>query len=102
MFLIQLLIPLYDNDGRPYDRAEFDRLRSELAGRFGGVTAHTRVPAEGIWKEGGEETSHDEVVIFEVMADSLDRHWWRTYRLDLEVRFRQKEIVVRATGFEKL
>jgi hypothetical protein len=101
MFLIELLLPLYDNEGRRFGAEEFDRVRDELAERFGGVTAFRRAPAEGVWREGGE-VSRDRVCIFEVMADSLEREWWREYRAQLERRFRQEKIVVRATEFEEL
>ena len=76
-------------------------MRDELAARFGGVTAFRRAPAEGVWREGGVE-SRDRVVIFEVMADALERDWWRVYREELERRFRQEKMVVRATEFEEL
>jgi len=99
--LVELLLPLYDNEGRSFGAAEFDRVRDELAGRFGGVTAFRRSPAEGVWREGGEE-SRDRVVVFQVMADRLDRAWWRAYREELEGRFRQEKLVVRATEFEEL
>ena len=101
MFLVEILLPLYDNEGRRFAAEEFDRVRDELAGRFGGVTAFRRSPAEGIWKDGGE-TSLDRIVVFEVMADSLERAWWREYREGLERRFRQERLVARATSFEEL
>ena len=102
MYLVQLLLPLRDNEGHPFDRAEFDRVKGELAERFGGATAFLRSPASGVWQEDNGGTSHDEIVIFEAMADALDRPWWELYRGELERRFRQEEVVVRASTFEKL
>ena len=101
MNLVEILLPLYDNEGRRFGSGEYDRVSEELAARFGGVTAFRRSPAEGVWREGGEE-SRDRVVIFEVMAGELDRTWWREYREGLERRFRQEKMVVRATEFEEL
>ena len=101
MFLVEILLPLYDNGGRPFGPGEFDRVSEELAGRFGGVTTFRRAPGEGVWREGGEE-SRDRVVVFEVMAEGLDRAWWREYREELERRFRQEKIVARATEFVEL
>jgi hypothetical protein len=101
MHLIQILLPLYDNEGRAFGRERFDAVRNELAERFGGVTAFRRAPAEGVWKEGGG-TSRDEIVIFEVMAERLERDWWAGYRAELELRFAQDEIVVRATTCERI
>lgn len=101
MHLIEILLPLFDNDRVRFPRAEFACVREELVERFGGLTAFSRSPAEGVWDE-GEGRSHDDIVIFEVMADELDRSWWRSYRADLERRFRQDEIVVRAREVERL
>ena len=101
MFLIEILLPLYDNDGRRFGAEEYDRVSEGLAARFGGVTTFRRAPGEGVWREGGEE-NRDRIVVFEVMAEGLDRAWWREYREELERRFRQEKIVARATEFEEL
>jgi len=101
MYLIETFLPLYDNEGRAFARGEYDRVRRELADRFGGVTAFTRAPAEGVWKEGGEET-RDQIIILEVMAERLDREWWAKFRAELERRFRQEELLVRVTEVEQL
>jgi hypothetical protein len=34
----------------------------ELTERFGGLTVHTRAPAEGLWKDESERTARDDVV----------------------------------------
>jgi hypothetical protein len=96
MYLIHILLPLNDNEGRPHGRELFRAVAGELTERFGGLTAHTRAPAEGLWNEGPEGTSKDEIVIYEVMAERLDEGWWREYRRGLESRFRQEQLVVRA------
>jgi hypothetical protein len=101
MHLVQLLIPLYDNEKRPFHQRELDGVRLELAENFGGVTSYRRSPAEGIWKEDGE-VSRDEIIIFEVMIKNLDRAWWAKYRADLEERFRQEVLVIRSTEIEQL
>lgn len=102
MHLVQLLLPLRDNDGTPFPRASLDAVRHELTDRFGGVTAHLRAPAAGAWKDDEGDVARDDVVIVEVMADALDRAWWADYRRALESRFRQDEIVIRATPIERL
>jgi hypothetical protein len=102
VYLVQLLLPLYDNDGRALARDLYDRVFQTLTERFGGVTAFTRSPAEGAWKEPGGGTNRDRVVIFEVMAQRLERDWWAAYRRQLEADFRQEKIVIRAMGVEEL
>jgi hypothetical protein len=101
MHLVQLLLPLRDNDGRAFGAALFTDVRRELTARFGGLTAYSRAPAEGEW-DGGEGRTHDDVVVHEVMADVLDRGWWSAFRADLERRFAQDEIVIRAHAVERL
>jgi hypothetical protein len=44
--------------------------------------------------------THDEIIVFEVMADELDRSWWARYRTRLEQRFRQDYVVIRASKIE--
>jgi hypothetical protein len=96
-YLIQILLPLYDNEGRAFETREYVQLRSELADRFGGVTAYTRAPARGVWKDDATgATQRDDIVIFEVMTDTLDREWWTAYRKHLETQFRQDTLIVRA------
>jgi hypothetical protein len=101
MQLIEILLPLRDNEGRRFDPSAYASLREQLVERFGGLTAFSRNPAEGIWEENGER-SRDEIVIFEVMAEALDRHWWAELRRTLENRFRQDEIVIRSREIERL
>jgi len=96
MFLVQILLPLYDNEGHAFEPSDYVQLRSELADRFGGVTAYTRAPARGVWKDDTGETTRDDIVIFEVMTEELDRSWWSGFRRNLERRFRQDTVIVRA------
>ncbi len=96
MFLVQILLPSYDNDRRLFSKSDYDVIGAELTERFGGLTAYTRSPAEGHWKKRGEITSRDEIVVMEVMVDDLDEAWWRAYREKLESDFRQHQVVIRA------
>jgi hypothetical protein len=41
-------------------------------------------------------------VIYEVMTGKLEKRWWRGYRLALEARFRQEEVVIRAQEIQRL
>lgn len=102
MHVIEIFLPLRDNEGQRFGLELFGWVRETLVERFGGLTAFTRSPAEGLWEEDGGDRSRDEIVIFEVMADRLDRSWWRGFRQELERRFRQDEIVVRARETERL
>lgn len=102
MHLIQILLPLYDNEGNPFTQDEFLKVRDELSERFGGITTYMRSPARGIWKETKESAVHDDIVIYEVMAADMDRDWWSKYRQQLTVSFRQDVLIVRASEVELL
>jgi hypothetical protein len=102
MHLVQLLLPLRDNEGHAFSREQMDAVRRHLTETFGGVTAYLRAPAKGAWKDDEGDVARDDVVIVEVMADELDRGWWADYRRALEADFRQDEIVIRATPMERL
>ncbi|HEX6375649.1 MAG TPA: hypothetical protein VFZ91_08000 [Allosphingosinicella sp.] len=102
MNIIEILLPVRDNAGNRFGPASFAKVREELLEHFGGLTAFTRSPAEGLWESAEGECDRDEIIIFEVMADWIDRSWWRAYRVSLEHRFRQVEIVIRAWEMERL
>jgi hypothetical protein len=101
MHLVQILLPLYDNAGNTFAEELYGKVRRELTERFGGLTAFTRAPAHGLWKDAGE-TKRDDIVVFEVMVEKLDADWWRGYRQTLETVFKQDEIVIRAQPVEIL
>jgi hypothetical protein len=94
--LIQILLPVTGNEGTPFGAEPYAITRQELTDTFGGLTAYLRAPARGVWKQDDGDEARDDIVIFEVMSDSLDAAWWRTYRRRLEERFRQDVIVIRA------
>lgn len=102
MYLIQILLPLYDNEGQPFTQDDFLRVRDALSERFGGITTYMRSPARGLWKETRETTVQDDIVIYEIMAAGLDRSWWRQYRQQLAEEFRQDILIVRVSEFELL
>ena len=97
MHLVEMLLPLNDNAGRPFGSEKYAAVREHLIERFGGVTAFTRSPAQGTTTDSGK-TVHDEIVMFEVVTETLDASWWGRYRRELEQEFRQDEIVVRASA----
>ena len=102
MYLIQLLLPLNDNDGQRLPGALFQEVREELVARFGGLTAFSQAPVEGLCQDEAERVEDDELLVYEVMTEALDRAWWADYRRQLEAAFRQREILIRAQPTERL
>ena len=97
MVLIQLLLPI--DAGRGELLAE---TRRELTERFSGLTAYVRSPARGSWTAPDGRTEQDDVVMVEVVTETFDRVWWRTYAARLATRFNQERMHVRAVPVELL
>jgi hypothetical protein len=55
-----------------------------------------------VWKDEQGDVARDEVVMMEVVVDALERPWWEAYRQQLEERFRQRELLIRALDCERL
>jgi hypothetical protein len=102
MYLVQLLLPVYDPKGRPFPESNFSTIRRELTDEFGGVTAYTRSPATGLWKKPRGGIEHDANLLFEVLVPRLNASWWQRYRQGLEKRFRQEHILIRRWGVKCL
>ena len=100
--LIQILLPIQARDGSPLPNDMFTRVRGELTERFGGVTAYSRSPATGLWKNEDESIERDQVIMVEVVVDEFDRGWWKRYREQLEDRFGQEEVHARALSMEQI
>ena len=101
MYLVQLLLPLYDNAGRRFPQSKLNRVKIRLTRAFGGITMFKRSPAEGL-SEQASGVVRDDIVIFEVMTPALDRRWWKNYRVRLEQEFSQDRIIVRASTISVL
>jgi hypothetical protein len=99
--VIEIFLPLYTKAGQPFGRELFDGIRDELLDRFGGITAFTRSPADGLWAQDGR-TSRDEVIIFEVVTETVDEAWWSNFREDLERRLEQESIMIRSHAVVQL
>ena len=101
MYLIELLLPLHDNDRKQLPVDCFRTVRDELTERFGGVTAFRRSPAMELWKEPESAVSRNEMVMFEVISPVLDKQWWTKYRLTLQQKFRQDQLFIWASRITK-
>ncbi|MGV3741286.1 MAG: hypothetical protein ACO1NO_03135 [Burkholderiaceae bacterium] len=102
MHLIQIFLPMYDNQGQKFPASHYRQVRDELMEKFNGITAYTRSPAHGLWQLDEGQTVRDDLVIYEVMVEELDRSWWHAYKLMLEQRFEQLEMLIRAQKIDLL
>ena len=100
--LVEIFLPLKRRDGSDQPRSLFGEVRTELVDRFGGLTAFTRAPAEGLWEDEKGAVERDSIVILEVMTDGLDRRWWRQFGQRLAQGFDQDEILIRSSEVSRL
>jgi hypothetical protein len=93
MHVVEIFLPT----GGAALEAELTKLRVVLTEKFGGLTAFTRAPAQGAWRAAGSaHVEQDDVIVVEVMCESLDRAWWAKLKRELETSLKQKEILIRA------
>jgi hypothetical protein len=95
-YLVTILLPLRDNDNKPFDAAIYRLTRDELVDQFGGLTTYTRSPAKGIWEKHPGNAVSDELIVYEIICEALNEPWWRGYRSQLEKRFLQDSLLIRA------
>lgn len=101
MYVVEIFMPLETGKRQAISPHIIEGIVAGLAERFGGATAFTRSPADGLWKQ-EEEIERDQIVIVEVMVSELDERWWSDYRRRLEAEFQQDEVLIRASSCRKL
>jgi hypothetical protein len=97
LYLVEIFLPLFDRKGKRFPKRLHRAVREQLVAQFGGMTAHVRAPAVGLWKASDRSpTERDVLITYEVMTSRLNPSWWTRYRKQLEQDFRQRELVIRA------
>lgn len=96
MHLIQFFLPLYDNSGQPLPKQKFVKVQKLLTEKFGGLTSYIRSPASGFWKDDKDHVVKDDVILFEVVTEVIDKEWWEGFKTSLSKEFQQEEILIRA------
>ena len=98
---MQILLPKETGSGQPVSKEWFEGFLKELTDKFGGATSFSAGPGQGLWQSGGA-TERDNIAVVEVMAEELDRTFWRSLRERLERELSQEEIVIRAQEISRL
>lgn len=101
MNVIEVFLPLDTGRGEPIPPETIEGLVAGLTDRFGGATAYTREPAEGLWKR-ATIIERDRIIVVEVMVDDVDEQWWSAYRQRLESEFAQESVLIRVTACHTL
>src|ERR1700744_4120144 len=69
-----------DGHGRKTNQNRARSMSSPLRGPVSFLDRNPLGPKNDI----AENVVHDEIIVFEVMAETLDALWWKSYRLHLE------------------
>ncbi|WP_134090071.1 inorganic diphosphatase [Olivibacter sp. XZL3] len=93
--LIQLFLPLYDSNAKPFPEKYYLTLRQELTDRFGGVSIYMHSPVSGIWNDEKGRKEKDMLVVYEVMVDRIEVDFWTSYKKKLAKTFKQDELLIR-------
>jgi len=101
MDVVEVFLPLDKGNGIAVEVEQIEAIVKGLADRFGGATAFTREPADGLWKR-SSTIERDRIIIVELMMDEVDDAWWKDYRHRLEREFDQEEIMIRVTACRKI
>ena len=101
MNVVEVFLPLDTGRGDPIPAETIEGLIAGLSDRFGGATAYTREPAEGLWKR-ASTIERDRLIVVEVMVEHLDERWWSDYRRRLENEFAQERVLIRVTACRTL
>lgn len=102
LHLVKIYIPLASNSGVAFAPEKFSAVKKELLDQFGGLTAFTQAPADGLWEQNSNSLDHDKIVIFEVLTKTLNPRWWDKYRKKLEQEFSQDSIQIFSQKVRKL
>lgn len=101
MPLVQIFLPIADNQGNPFSEEIFKTIFEILTKRFGGITAFTQALADGLWEK-GNEVQKDRIMFIEVMTENIEAEWWAKFRNHLETVLKQEEILIRSLEVQKL
>jgi hypothetical protein len=97
-YRFEVLVPLADNDGRPFRWEKIERVGAALLDRFEGCRSQPLAPHSGQWRHRGAVYT-EPLLLFTADAprddDSLE--WMASYKQRLKRQFRQIDIYVAVT-----
>jgi inorganic pyrophosphatase len=90
---IELFIPVYTKNGKPFPKKHYTNLHQKLTEKFGGLTMYSRVPVTGFWKENSKTTLKEDIIVYEVLAAEIDDKFWTKLKAWVLKAFNQEEII---------
>jgi len=100
--LIQIFLPVRDEDGKDFSKRLWKNLNDKLTKTFGGLTIYSRAPATGLWNDGEGNRVKDEMIVYEVLTDIIDESYWKSLKDELQRKLRQEEILILVSDINRL
>ena len=100
--LIQLVLPVYDLKGKRFPKRHYSQLHRKLTDKFGGLTVYDRSPANGFWKQGEGQTVKEKMIVYEVMAATVDLDFWHKLKASLLKKFEQDELLITSSKISRI
>ncbi len=97
----EILLPLSDNEGRPFEAREFDQTAKEIQERFGSLTLD-HVNIEGAWTYLGNQFRDDLIRLRIDTQNGKAKAFLKKQKLIWKKRFRQIDIWIIAFDIEAL
>lgn len=69
--MVQLFIPYFDAR-QTVPNQPYNCLKEQLTGKFGGISMWEEAPVTGLWKSEEQSVQKDRLLIFEVLATTMD------------------------------
>jgi hypothetical protein len=97
-YRFEVLIPLADNEGRPFPWSRIEGVSTRLPKRFGGCRSQPFAPHLGLWKYRGV-VYREGLLLLTVDAPRADAslEWMLAFKQRLKRQFQQLEIYVAVT-----
>ena len=100
-YQVEILLPVFYNDGREIEFEKFAATATELFAKFGGLRetpAENPPPFAGLWQDSGQVYSDRlRTLLIETTCDRRLFRWLYGYKRKLEGRFEQVEIYITVT-----
>jgi inorganic pyrophosphatase len=93
--LIQLFLPLKNEDGKSFPDKYFDNVKETLTQKFKGLSIYSKSPVNGRWENSKSNIEEDILLVYEIMTDRVDLSYWEKYKQLLQKQFKQDTIVIR-------
>jgi len=90
---LEILLPVANNNGKPFPKEMFSALEQELIKNFSGLTVYSSAPITGFWKP-DQKVLQQQLMVYELFLREFDPTYWEKMKRKLEKKFNQTEVMI--------